>query len=234
MPAILPYRRSPGRNIFRPKRRNTAARKAAMRRSMTPATRRLNASSIYKFTRYSAPLSMITNTTAVQSIPFVQTFQLSDVLNYTDFTALFDNYKIDRIDYYMQLLTNPDGFTGVTPSMTNMGKEAWYPIIWYVLDNDDSTVPTLAALREKQGVRRKVLKPNQIIKFSVYPKWQKVTYQTSSTVGYGPAKGWLDCTDSAVPHYGIKGCVDFHQNLNVTQYNIEVTAKYHLSFKGAQ
>lgn len=235
MPSILPYRRSYGRNIFRPKRRNLASKRKAMRRSMTPSTRALNALSVYKFTRYAAPLSMITNTTGVQSIPWTQQFQLTDVVNYTDFTSLFDSYRIDKVDYYMQLLTNPEGFTDVAPSLTNNAKEAWYPVMWYVLDDDDSTVPTLAQLREKQGIKRKVLKPNQIIKFTVYPKFQKQTYAgPGGLVGYGPSKGWLDCADSGVPHYGIKGCVDFHQNVVATQYNVEVTAKYHLSFKGAQ
>jgi len=236
MPSIQPQRRyRPGRNIFRPRNRSSAARKAGIRRSMTPATRRLNALSVYKFTRYSAPLSMIMNTTQVQSIPWTQQFQLSDVINYTDFTTLFDSYRITKVDYYMQLLTNPEGFVEVPTGLTNKGVEAWYPVMWYVLDDDDSTVPTLAQLREKQGVRRKVLKPNQMIKFSIYPKFQKQTYAgPGGLVGYGPATGWLDCADSGVPHYGIKGCVDFHQNLNNTQYNIEVTARYHLAFKGAQ
>jgi len=237
MPSILPVRpyRS-RRNIFRPApRRNVRAMKRALRSSMSPATRKLNASSIYKFSRYAAPLSMITNTTQVQSIPWTQQFQLTDVVNYTDFTTLFDNYKIDKVVYQMQLLTNPEAFVDITPSLTNKGVEHWYPVMWYVMDNDDSAVPTLAQLREKQGIKRKVLKPNQIISFTVYPKFQKQTYAgPGGLVGYGPASGWLDCADAGVPHYGIKGCVDFHQNLNTLQYNIEVTAKYYLSFKGAQ
>lgn len=234
MPLILPYRRSAGRNIFRPKRRTTANKRAGLRRSMTSATRKLNQITPYKFTRYSAPLQMIMSNTAVQSIGWNQQFKLTDVVNYTDFTTLFDSYKIEKVDFYMQLLTNPEGFTEVNPGQTNLANEAWYPIMWYVLDDDDSVNPTLAQLREKQGVRRKVLRPNKIIKFTVYPKFQKVVYATATTTGYGPAKGWLDCADAGVPHYGIKGCVDFHQNLSNTQYNIEVTAKYHLTFKGPQ
>lgn len=172
MPSINPQRRyKSGRNIFRPKGRSARKQRAGRMRSMTPMTRALSASSVYKFTRYSAPLQFITSNTSVQSVPWTQQFKLSDVVNYTDFTGLFDSYKITKIDFYMQLLTNPETFDTITPTQTNAGNEAWYPLMWYVLDDDDQTVPTLAQLREKQGVRRRVLKPNQIIKFSIYPKF---------------------------------------------------------------
>lgn len=237
MPAILPYRRSYGRNIFRPKRRNAATKRAARGRSMLPMTRTLSSKSIYKFERYSSPLSMIQNTTAVQSIPWQQRFQLTDVQNYTDFTALFDSYKIDKITFEMQLLTNPSTYDNNAPALgstADLYNETWFPVMWYVNDDDDETVPSLALLREKQGVKRVVLKPNKIIKFSIKPTFQKVVYQTATTVGYGLTRGWLDCVDASVPHYGIKGCIDFHQNLASTNYKVEVVAKFHLSFKGVQ
>lgn len=201
----------------------------------------LNADTEYKFTRYSVPLSLVQSTSAVQSIPFVQTFALDQVQNHSDFVTLFDLYRIDKVDYYIQLLTNPDVPANQATGMTNPNNASWYPTIWYIQDYDDGVVSTLALLKEKQGIKRKVLVPNKMIKFTIYPKFQKATYQLApvppavvGTLGYGPATGFLDCNDNIVPHYGFKGCIDFHGINTNTQWNIEVTAKYHLTFKGAQ
>lgn len=201
----------------------------------------LNADTIYNFTRYTVPLSLVQSNTAVQTIPFVQTFALDQVQGHSDFVTLFDLYKIDKVDYYMQLLTNPDSFANQATGMTNANNASWYPTIWYIQDYDDQVPSSLALIKEKQGVKRKILKPNEMVKFTIYPKFQKATYQlapvppaTVGTLGYGPATGWLDCNDNIVPHFGFKGCVDFHGINTNTQWNIEVYAKYHLSFKGAQ
>lgn len=226
--------------IVRPRRRR--GRPSTRRRGVSLSRKvGLSADTVYKFTRYSVPLSLVQSTTGVQTIPFVQTFALDQVQGHADFVTLFDQYKIVKVDYYMQLLTNPDTFANQATGMTNANNASWYPTIWYIQDYDDQVVSTLALIKEKQGVKRKVLKPNQMIKFTIYPKFQKATYQLApvppvvvGTMGYGPATGWLDCNDNIVPHFGFKGCVDFHGVTTNTQYNIEVTAKYHLEFKGAQ
>lgn len=224
-------------------RSNKGRKRIYRKKGMSSMMKRvgLNADTIYRFTRYSVPLSLVQATTAVQTIPFVQTFALDQVQNHGEFVTLFDLYKIEKVDYYIQLLTNPDVPANQATALTNPNQASWYPTLWYIQDYDDLVVPTLASIKEKQGVKRKVLKPNEIIKFSIVPKFQKATYQLApvppavvGTLGYGPATGFLDCNDNVVPHFGFKGCVDFH-GLNInTQWNIEVNAKYHLAFKGAQ
>lgn len=125
----------------------------------------------------------------------------------TEFTELFDNYKINMIELRIQMISNPDSSN---PLNTNTGGNAtnWYPKLWWVIDKDGGATETLSTMRERQGVRCKILQPNKDIVIRFRPKVQVLTYKTSTTQGYAPRAIKLDMADASVPHYGVNMVFD--------------------------
>lgn len=208
--------------------------KAALRRgNMGPRKlrRAIRLPGSYDFTRYASStigtgLSFtLSNLLTENTYNF--TFALNRLQSFTDFTNLFDLYQINKVDLYFRLVQNPDN----TPQSSN-APGAYYPCLWYTRDYDDEVGLTLAQIREKQNVKRFVLRPNVIKKLSINPKFQKMTYNTLTTTGYGPSSGYLDTVDSGVPHYGLKTVMEVPAS--GASWQVEVNAKYHISFKHPQ
>ena len=73
--------------------------------------------------------------------------------------------------------------TNINAVTSVVNGENFYPKLWYIEDSDDSGTLTLSQLRERQGVKCLVLKPNVELKFFVRPKVLVQTYWTSSNGG---------------------------------------------------
>lgn len=196
----------------------------------------------YKFSRYAASKLIIPlNSTTEQSQSYSHMF--NEIANYSEFTQLFDQYMITGVAYYIRLITNPDnnGATSTTnnnvnpPLTTIVPTTSIYPVLWSVIDKDDDSVLTLAGMKEKQGVKRSVLRPNATIKRYVsYPRVSSEVYNSGITTGYGVGKPiWMDCNSPAVPHYGIKFCVDAELQTNQS-YLIQIERKFYFKLKGVQ
>lgn len=184
----------------------------------------------YNFTRYASTTigtgTVFTLSNLLSENGFTFTFLLSNLRNSSDFTNLFDQYRINKVDLYFKLIQNPEA-----PTTTNI-PATYYPTLWYIRDYDDSANMTVANMQEKQGVKRIVMKPDMINKISVTPKFQRMLYQTLTSTGYGPAQGWLDCVDASIPHYALKTTMQVPAD--GATWQVEVQAKYHVSFKGPQ
>lgn len=191
----------------------------------------LNGAKVYKFSRYaSGKLSIPLSQTTEVSQTFASRF--NDIQNYTEFTTLFDQYMITGVAYYIHLVTNPDNSAGQT---TQTGYTTTYPVLWSVIDYDDDSNLPLSGMREKQGVKRTVMKPNKMIKRYVpFPRVSQEIYNSGVTTAYSMAPPlWVDCNSPAAPHYGIKFCVDAEAQTTQT-YNIQIERKYYFKLKGVQ
>lgn len=184
----------------------------------------------YTFTRYASATvgtgTAFTLSSLISQNSFNFSFALSSVRTPTDFTNLFDQYRIDKVDLYFKLVTNPNAQTSTSLA------SSYFPTMWYVRDYDDTSSMTVADMQERQGVKRIAMKPDQIVKISVVPKWQGMAYQTLTSTGYSPRTGFIDCVDSSVPHYALKTV--FNVPATGVDWAVEVQHKYHLSFKGVQ
>jgi len=219
--------------------KNKASPKGRMYRKSTPNKRILGTGSIYKFSRWAANITGTTSATAPNmkiSFPaggsaYTQalTMQLANLPNATDFQNLFDMYKIDKVDFVFSLIQNPDN----TQSSVNL-TDAYYPRMWYVYDADDANPIGLDAIRQVQGARYRMLKPNEFVKLSVVPKFQSLSYKTSTSEGFRPSTGFLDIQDTDIPHFGLKVVVDFNGNNTQRTYDVQCQARYHISCKGVQ
>jgi hypothetical protein len=116
-------------------------------------------------------------------------------------------YKIEKVIVKIQLINNPDAaiMPNNNPAATN-NLNNFYPKIWYIRDDDDAAAETLLSIKERVGVKCKVMRPNQILNIVIKPKVAVQTYKTATATGYGPKRMFIDCANADVPHY-VSGCL---------------------------
>lgn len=181
-------------------------------RAAAQTRRKAYSLSTHRFSRFSAAYT-VEMTGTEQPLSFE--FALSNLYSYSEFTSLFDKYRLDKAVVYIQMISNPDSTvkTNNTDNVTvNTGPTGWntnnfYPKLWYIPDHDDAATTTIAAIKERVGVKCCVMKPNMVKKITVKPACSVQLYRTATTTGYGPKYGqFIDMAQSDVPHYGLK-CV---------------------------
>lgn len=125
------------------------------------------------------------------------TFKLSDLDNYTEFTNLFDRYRICGIKITFE--PNITGFDA------NAGATAFtLPMLLTVVDHNDSANPgSMADLMQYRTLRktRAHLTHTRYLKPAVLTS----AYESAVATAYIPkCKQWLTCDDPATPHYALK------------------------------
>lgn len=146
-------------------------------------------------------------------------WQINQLPNYTEFSALYDQYMITYVKMYVHLKVDPSSQTGTSST---------WPKLYWVPDHDDSATPgTLDELRQRSKCRWQVLNPNRPIVIKCKPSLLIQDYRTSVTTGYTPAfNKWVDFSQVDVPHYGIKFGID---DLSNTNYKVDF--EYRMWFK---
>jgi len=137
-------------------------------------------------------------------------YTFDQLVGYSEFSALFENYRITKITVTFQLITNPNaayplnsGLSSVTVNPSN-----WFPKIWYTVDHDGGSDETLTTMKERQGIKCRILKPDSFVKVSFKPMCRTLTYKTATTEGFAPRNIKLDMADVNVPHYGLLYLLD--------------------------
>jgi hypothetical protein len=159
-------------------------------------------------------------------------FRITDVPNYTDFTNLFDQYRIDQVDIEISNIFN-------TASVGNTLAGTVMPSIMYAPDFDDAVIPTTAAsLMDRQRAKQWTFRGSgNPLRFSVKPRLANLTYRTGgTTVGYtvAPDSTWINQSFTDVPYYGCKIWFSdlFQQSSQPTgQTHLRVKMRYHISCK---
>lgn len=148
------------------------------------------------------------------------TFTLNNVPNSSEFTALFDQFRITHVQMQFYVQYQP----AQLDSSAGVGAAA-YPCLYICRDNDDSTAPTsINQLREHANVQTVILSPEKIFKYNVKPATLSNVYQSSVSNSYAPKwKEWIDCAASDTPYYGVK--VGIENMTNANQY-VVVRAAY--------
>lgn len=131
------------------------------------------------------------------------TVKFDDMVAYGEFTNLFDNYRIESVIMTFQLINNGNAFNNIGIDNATRNVTNWYPKMWYVRDYDGGTTETISSMKERQGVKCRVLQPNKIIKIKYIPRVRSLIYKTASTEGFAPKRVRLDMADVTVPHYGL-------------------------------
>lgn len=162
-------------------------------------------------------------------------FQLSDVIDVTDFTALFDRYKLNMVKVTMMPLMN-QAYGAV--STTGNVQTSTLPTLLTSIDYDDADIPFDSIdLLERQNCRSyRFDKPVTVTIKN--PKMLLAVQQGDTTITQVAAATtsgkYLDCADKSVNHFGFKFFIrdmllpDYELNQNSL---VRVRVKYFLSFK---
>lgn len=182
----------------------------------------------YRFSRLGTKSSITISGTLEQS--YAYSFNLQQISGFTDFATLFDQYKLTGVKVMFRLMSNPDA------GSNNNTAQQIFPSIWTVTDHDDDNTITLAQMKEKQGARRRVLRPNSIVSSYIKsPHIDMSVYNSSVTTGYtSSTPRWLDMNSPNIPHYGLKIVLDSEGVSQIASYYISVEMKYYFKCKGVQ
>ena len=208
----------PFKRRYAPKRKLIRRKKFArrpMKRSMTGPAQPVQ---FFKRTDYVEGWASV-GTTA-PGVAGAYNFALTQVPNASDFTALYDQYKINLVKFTII----PRGNTSnIVTGGNSMG-------VFTVLDYDDSTVPAnLDTLLQHQNMKmtRSVQQHKRVFR----PLVRDQLIGSGGAASRGQYRGWIDCDDTTIPHFGIKYW--FQASPSGTQeYDLKVD--YYLAFKNVR
>lgn len=154
------------------------------------------------------------------------------VPNYTEFTGLFDQWCLDKVDVML------------IPTFTNTGMSTnpsiQLPTILHCTDDDDSATASKTDIQQYANCKYTQLLQNfqdpKPVR-SWRPKPATALYQTGASFAYGElVKGpkWIDVAYPTVPHYSFKAALDQANatgTANTVMTYIDVVVKLHFKFK---
>lgn len=208
--------------------RRRAIRKARISRPLTAVAR----SQVYPFKRFAFKVTQGGTDNLATGLGL--SFQLSDLPNYTEFTALFDQYKIGGIKYRWVVNRSPDYGGAVVSNVYNTAVQGTYPRIMWVHDYDSYTAPAnFAELQQYPKMKEVYLTPDR-----PYTKWfffkparANVEFESGVNSAYSPTwKGFVDCASDTTPHAGIR---TFYDGLN-NNMQLRLECWYYLVFKNVR
>lgn len=153
-------------------------------------------------------------------------FQLDQLPNYTEFTNLFDMYRINFV--VMRFI--PTG-TQVQTNVDGNGEEV--PLMYVVIDYNDGSTPADENELKQYG-NCKVMAINKPLTLKFRPRTASPVYRDGASAAYlqNDAKLWLDCNYANVPHYGVRLYVPGGTQRNVYRVRLECT--FYVSFRNTK
>ncbi len=163
---------------------------------------------------------VLTSTSAANGFYGIN-FQINSVGDVSSFAAIFDLYRIAKVDIIIRPMSQPM-LPGSTASYANM---------FVAVDYDDSNAP--ASQQEVLDYANcKILSPGQGTTLSITPRVAVGAYNGSLNPALSQPSPWIDMTYTTVQHYGLKICVQQSTSTNVTNWYLFL--RYHLEFKNSR
>lgn len=201
--------------------------------SSRKGTRSLIKYNVHNYRRWGTA-STITLTQNTTSAITSYVFTLGSVSGNSELTVLYDQYQIVGVKLVFQLINNPDGSRQLASDAANNLANS-YPKLWLCRDYDDSGTESISALQQRNGTKCFILRPNEQISYFVRPAVRAQLYLDGVTPASSPQwDTWLDCSSSAVPHYGVKVAVDSNNVLYPQPFFVNVEFVYYLKFKNTR
>lgn len=203
---------------YSPKRRNY---KRNYRKKSYIPRKRLTAT-VYPYKRH-VDLGFITTTGSSLESGYFH-FQLSDVPSYSEFSALYDMYKLNMVKIYFIPFTMDNSASGAAVTDATQWQN-----LYTAIDNNSVSAPTsINALRQYQTC--KFTRMGKVHKRVIYPRVATMIYDGATTAYSTNKPGWLNTSYSAVPHYGIKWAFD-NATADVNSKFFRIEAVYYFHFK---
>lgn len=167
-------------------------------------------------------------TTGSNWMSWATTFSAGTLPNITEFSNLFDVYRIRRVTIKLRLVQPPEATN--TPATSQ-----FYPDVYVTVDHDDATIPpSVDSVLQYGKCKRGVLRPNRWFTYSFYPTTSIQLYRGPTTTGYAPMKNgaWLDLAYTDVPYYGLKGVISNEAaGVTTAALAVEYHTVYTIQFK---
>lgn len=158
----------------------------------------------------------------------VHVYQLDDLVNYTDFTNLFEEYRIVGVKHRFHLRRDP-GANG------SLSAGATFPTLYYSTTRTSYTgdlIPTsLNDMLEEANLQQRILEPGKPVTFYHKVYAADPVVGSTTTNSYSVLKSpWIPCGDGGIAaHYGLKYAIDELRN---TSQFVDITNTYYLQFRG--
>lgn len=161
---------------------------------------------------------------------------LDGLPNYTEFTNLFDQYKITYVKFYF---VNRGTNLSMIESYNNAA--LGMPQMVICVDKDDIATPAsseagMNAIRERAKARSFCWTPEKrVFTIGWKPNVLGAVYESGISTAYTPKTNtWIDCSDPATPHYGLKGVIQvpFSTGVMPGELRFDVYATVYVSCRG--
>lgn len=159
-------------------------------------------------------------------------FALNDLPDATEFTTLYDCYRLRGVKLKLYpLVSQGIQFGNGTLEGT---------VLHYVTDYDDNGAVTadsngLAAIKQYDSYKCKINRSGMpYIGVFIKPRFSQTVYKTALASGYteGDRKLWLDCQNPEIPHYGFKCLFEhYHATTDAASLRWKVEATYYFQCK---
>lgn len=198
----MAYRRRSTRRR-RGTRRNYGRRRPRYTTRRTRMYRRPNYYHTYDRMTSVTNVVLTSNTTGLGGSGFLAgaaTFRLSDLINVSEFTNLYDQFRILKAQVYFK-------WQGSALDTTQLQTSVLLQRITlsYFPDYDDATLPNASEFHERSTTRYKTISPGRVQVIACKPAVLGLAYESTVANAYTPKwRQWLDMGDNATPYYGMK------------------------------
>jgi len=159
-------------------------------------------------------------------------FRLSNLINVSDFSNLYDSYKINKIQLMLEPIWSGNGSFVTGSGNFNILNKKIRVVHDYnsnqVLTNEDDYL---------EYSNCKSYSPTRMIKITLYPKLNNKVEGNAGADAYtsiNSNKVWLDMGATNVPHFGLKVFIPEDISDVTGAILFRVRAKYHVSFKNSK
>jgi len=146
--------------------------------------------------------------------------------NAAELAALYERMRIDKVEITLssqrQAQTAANTATAYSPK--------------FLICNDENDGIGTASIAQIQQQPNKPFMDvdGTSMKWTCFPKYQRVVYLTSLVSNYEPARGFVN-SDAAIPHYGVKlGITNTQLFLAGTSGVVDFTFKYFMTLKNVK
>jgi len=230
---VIPYRRSLKRARSSTRSRVPARRIPRMLKynGENKITRTINAQLAYTQSGFGLSASFFLGVNIVfdpTSVTFYgnsTTFQSFPLVNAAEIAALYDTMRIDKVEIE---------WSGNSQASTTATVQA--SALKYLVCNDSNDGIAVATLAEVQQQPNKAFLDidGRSHKWTCYPQYQRVVYQTALVSNYEPTRGFVN-SNSTIPHYGTKMYITNSSSLSGSSAgNVDFTIKYFMTLRNVK
>lgn len=200
-------------------RRRTSKKRSYRRRFRRGSRYSKRGMKVYMYTRYTGIFNAITIENINPTL-YGFNFSLNDLPNYTEFTALYDQYKINAVRFTMlPQQTQSISIGSVNNPIANAR-------VFSAIDYNDGSAPaSVDELREYKTCKStSILRPHK--RYIYKPKYVDTTGTTRS--------GWVATSSPGLNYFGLKVACEPMLSSGTTNMSMRIECKYYLSFKNVK